>query len=84
MSKVWDPKRQHLRQYLKQLRDESGLTQNTLAQKLNKPQSYVSKYESGERGLDFVETIEICEACGEYDLNTLREIVLHNYTVKDN
>ncbi|MDC2889204.1 helix-turn-helix transcriptional regulator [Psychrosphaera sp. 1_MG-2023] len=75
MSKIWDPKRQQLRQYLKQLRDESGLTQGKLAEKLNKPQSYVSKYESGERNLDFVETIEICEACGAYNIETLVNIV---------
>lgn len=74
MSKIWDPKRQQIREYLKQLRNESGLTQDSLAKKLNKPQSYVSKYESGERNLDFVETIEICEACGAYDVEALLAI----------
>jgi transcriptional regulator with XRE-family HTH domain len=47
---------------LRNLRQEQGLTQAQLAERLGLPQSYVSKYETGERRLDFVETIFICEA----------------------
>lgn len=53
--------------YLTQLRDlrlGSGLTQVELAAKLDKPQSFVSKYESGERRLDVLELREICLALG--------------------
>ena len=35
-----------------------------LADRLGYPQSYVSKYETGERRLDFVETANVCEALG--------------------
>lgn len=42
-------------------RAESGLTQVQIAEKLNKPQSYVSKYERGERRIDFAEFIELAE-----------------------
>ena len=41
-----------------------GLTQVQLAHQLEVPQSYVSKYETGERRLDFVETALICRALG--------------------
>ena len=34
-----------------------------LAEKLQRPQSYVSKYESGERRLDLIEISEICKEC---------------------
>jgi len=40
---------------LKEARLEVGLSQQDVANKLNKPQSYVSKIESGERRLDVAE-----------------------------
>ncbi len=47
---------------LRQLRLDAGLTQAQLAQRLKKPQSYVSKFEAGERRLDLLEVREICRA----------------------
>jgi len=47
---------------LKELRLEKGMTQGSLADLLGAPQSYVSKYELGERRIDLVETFEICRA----------------------
>jgi len=38
------------------------MTQFQLAERLGRPQSFVSKYERGERRLDFVEVFEIAEA----------------------
>jgi len=40
------------------------MSQCDLASRLRMPQSFVSKYETGERRLDFVETALICEALG--------------------
>ena len=40
---------------LKTARIESGLAQEEVAEKLGKPQSYISKIESGERRLDVAE-----------------------------
>jgi transcriptional regulator with XRE-family HTH domain len=51
-------------QLLKALRLEKNFTQKQLADRLGVPQSYVSKYETGERRLDFVETAYVCEALG--------------------
>jgi transcriptional regulator with XRE-family HTH domain len=52
------------RELLKELRIAKNLTQAEVAVSLDLPQSYVSKYESGERRLDFVETTLVCEALG--------------------
>lgn len=60
---LWDDERQALRELLKELRTEkAGLTQTELSQALGRPQSYVSKYENGERRLDYVELYNICRA----------------------
>ncbi|TMB64967.1 MAG: helix-turn-helix transcriptional regulator, partial [Chloroflexi bacterium] len=39
-------------------------TQEEAAQKLGKPQSFISKCESGERRVDFVELLEIAQIYG--------------------
>lgn len=45
-------------------RKAAGLTQHALALRLKKPQSFVAKYEGGERRLDVVEFIGIARALG--------------------
>jgi transcriptional regulator with XRE-family HTH domain len=52
------------RDLLRGLRTDAGLTQTELARRLGRPQSYVSKYEAGERRLDFLEVREVCSALG--------------------
>jgi len=49
---------------LKRLRKQKGLNQAQLAAQLGKPQSFVSKYESGERRLDILELRQVCWALG--------------------
>lgn len=55
MSNVHTKEYQRFLERLKQARAEADLTQVEVARRLKKPQSYVSKFESGERRLDFVE-----------------------------
>jgi transcriptional regulator with XRE-family HTH domain len=43
-------------------RQSQKLTQAVVAQRLQKPQSFVSKYERGERRLDVVEFLEVAKA----------------------
>jgi transcriptional regulator with XRE-family HTH domain len=40
---------------LKQAREDAELTQVEVAEKFSRPQSFISKCESGERRVDFVE-----------------------------
>lgn len=49
---------------LRSCREEAGLRQVDLAERLDEPQSFVSKYEAGERRLDLVELRAICDAIG--------------------
>ena len=51
-----------LQELLVSLRTEAGLRQVDLAERLGKPQSFVSKYESGERRLDLTELHGVCKA----------------------
>ena len=58
----------HLSEYrhflaeLRGVRKKAGISQQDLANRLKRPQSFVSKYEMGERRLDMVEFIEVVSA----------------------
>lgn len=54
-----------LREQLIQARKSVDLTQVELAVRLGRPQSFVSKYERGERRLDIIEFCEVCRALGK-------------------
>jgi transcriptional regulator with XRE-family HTH domain len=54
-------KAERFRKLLVAAREESGLTQVQVAERLRKPQSYVSKIERGERRLDIIEFFELAE-----------------------
>ncbi|TNE63187.1 helix-turn-helix domain-containing protein [Celeribacter ethanolicus] len=49
---------------LKQARLDAGLTQTELANRLERPQSFVAKYENGERKVEVVEFVQIVKAIG--------------------
>ncbi|SDH21342.1 transcriptional regulator, XRE family [Bradyrhizobium sp. Rc2d] len=56
-------------------RHKAGIRQQALAKKLRKPQSFVAKYEGGERRLDVVEFITIAEALGTDPLKLFRRFI---------
>ena len=61
---IYSGEYQQLCTLLRQLRREAGLTQVEVARRLDVPQSFVSKYESGERRLDVVELRHVAEVLG--------------------
>ncbi len=50
---------------LRALRTAAGLTQVALSAALQRPQSYVSDVERGERRVDLLQLRELCNACGQ-------------------
>ncbi len=56
--------REKLQELLKRIRQDKGIRQIELAEKLGVPQSFVSKYKSGDRQLDILELRRICQAVG--------------------
>jgi len=53
-----------LLKHLKKMRADAGLSGPEIQRRLNRPNSYVSKVESGEKRLDVLELREYCQACG--------------------
>lgn len=61
---IFTQDQEKLQTLLRQVRVEAGLNQTELAQQLGSPQSFVSKYEMGERRLDLLELRQICRVVG--------------------
>lgn len=68
---IYSEEYQQLCALLRQLRREAALTQVQVAERLDVPQSFVSKYESGERRLDVIELRHVAEA-----IDTTLEVVV--------
>jgi transcriptional regulator with XRE-family HTH domain len=61
---IYSAEYQRLCALLRELRQEADLTQVQVAAALDVPQSFVSKYESGERRLDVIELSHVAKALG--------------------
>lgn len=59
---IHDARYRRLIEALAAARHKLGISQTELAERLGKRQQFVSKYESGERRLDFVEVLDIAAA----------------------
>lgn len=63
-----------LMQVLTEARKEKRITQQELADRLDRPQSYVAKVETGERRLDVIEFIEWTTAIGVSSAQLVQQI----------
>lgn len=70
MKSVFTERYQRLLTALIEARKSANITQQDLASRLSRPQSFVSKYEHGERRLDIIEFLDVAHAIGAnpYDL----------------
>ena len=62
-----------LMEVLARARKAQDLSQQAVAERLGKPQSFVSKYESSERRLDVIEFFAVAKALGCQPLELLRQ-----------
>ena len=56
-------------------RKKAGLTQQDLAKRLKRSQSFVARYEGGERRIDVVEFLAISRALGADPLQLLKSLI---------
>jgi transcriptional regulator with XRE-family HTH domain len=61
---LFTPRYDRFLRRLREMRIAAALSQVEAAKKLKRPQSFVSKCESGERRVDVVELLDFCRAYG--------------------
>ena len=76
MKSIYEGAYQTLIKLLVEARIEAGMTQQQLADKLGRPQSFVSKTENNDRRLDVIEFIEICHLLGADSYALLKRVEL--------
>ncbi len=69
------PEYQALCAMLADARRKAGLSQQIVAKRLKRPQSFVAKYEGGERRLDVIEFLGVSEAIGADPVKLLRGLM---------
>ena len=61
---IHSSRHQRLMELLVDARHSAGLTQAAVADRLGRPQSFVAKYENGERRIDVIEFLQLTEVIG--------------------
>ncbi|MGE0851995.1 MAG: helix-turn-helix domain-containing protein [Hyphomicrobiaceae bacterium] len=69
------PRQQQLRDLLCSLRTRRRLTQAEVAERLGRPQSFVAKYEGGERRLSVIEFIDVVRALEANPTDVLQQLI---------
>ena len=69
------PRQQQLRALLRGLRERRRLTQTDVADRLARPQSFVAKYEGGERRLSVIEFIDVVRALDANPSDVLQQLI---------
>lgn len=61
---------------LRDLRAEAGLSQAQFAERLGRTQTWVAKYETGQRRIDFLDLRVLCQALGVDVVSVVRRFEL--------
>jgi transcriptional regulator with XRE-family HTH domain len=70
-----DPRYEKLQSLLKELRKSKNIRQQELAELLGRPQSYVSKYEGGDRNIDLIELIDVAKSLDMEPTTVISDLV---------
>ena len=76
------PRQQLLQSLLADARKAKGMTQADVAKALGKPQSFVAKYENGERRIDVIEFVDIAAALGVVPGDILAQVASTGHFTK--
>jgi transcriptional regulator with XRE-family HTH domain len=66
---------ERFRELLIEARLGAGMSQSEVASELGQPQSYVSKYERGERRLDVIEFLKVARIIGFNPVEMISELM---------
>jgi transcriptional regulator with XRE-family HTH domain len=69
------PQYQKLKGFLREMREDAGLTQIELAARLRVPQSFIYKSETAIRRVDITEFVAWSKACGKSPVSALRHFL---------
>ena len=72
---IYSKGQKHLQALLKDARKKRKLSQQAVADQLGRPQSFVAKYEGGERRLDVVEFVEVARVLGMDPVRLVRQLI---------
>ena len=79
---IHSPEHQALRELLIAARKSAGLTQEQVARRLGRQQSFVAKYEGGERRLDVIEFIAVARALDQDPIRAFRLLLRNTHKPK--
>lgn len=65
---------QHLIQIIREERLVKNISQSELSEQIGRPQSFISKYENGQRRIDPIQLIRICNALGIHASNIIDKL----------
>ena len=82
-SSIFTQRHQEFIAFMASARKAAGITQVELAARLGRPQSFVSKFERGERRLDVIEFCQVAEALGRTPADFLIAFIELSEQAKD-
>lgn len=71
---IYSPDYERIVALLREIREQAGLSQAELARILDRPRTFVTKCELGERRIDLLEWLKVCKACGTTPEKFLRKL----------